>query len=200
MGGGSRYPPHRACAVMARHGWYCIMGHMCMCVCMYLVGRMSYHVRWGCRSPHFSFSRRRLLPADSFFFLFQHATSHQQASRLVWSSGTLSVCVEGTLLASQGQKENERTSERVYRVHDGECGEGRVQGPILRAHGGMLACWGHVLSMPMLMPACTGGQTCRGAEVRAVQRTNDCLDATRWWPWRAQKGLKSSRARSVAGN
>lgn len=40
----------------------------------------------------------------------------------------------------------------------------------------MLACWGHVLSMPMPMPmpACTGGQTCRRAGGTANERLSGC--------------------------
>lgn len=38
----------------------------------------------------------------------------------------------------------------------------------------MLACWGHVLSMPMPMPACTGGQTCRRAGGPANERLSGC--------------------------
>lgn len=54
----------------------------------------------------------------------------------------------------------------MYRVHDNG-----VRG---RGLGGMLACWGHVLSMPMLMPACTGGQTCRRAGGTANERLSGC--------------------------
>lgn len=153
------------CAVLAPslrgHGWYCTVVHM-------YVSRLdikSCEMRLQVASLLSTFAVGGLF----FFFFFQHARSRQQASPRV-VPGTLSV-LRGHVARLDGRQKSEC---REYRVHDSL--RQRVRGG---APGGMLACWGHVQSMPMLMPACTGGQRCRRAGVQAVQRTNDSLDATR---------------------
>jgi hypothetical protein len=96
--------------------------------------------------------------------------------RLVWSPvpGSVSVPVpvarhvrclpsrdHQTDSQTDRQTDRQKRAGCTYRVHGVECGE--------EGACAMLACWGHVLpSMPMLMPACTGGQACRRSSERTT--------------------------------